>query len=190
MPQCIKLIFWVSGTKVWLPKWNDYSNKIIRKLLFIASLGQNSSGTLHWGTIPLSVITPAVAVLPVRHDQRCVSVCVVQGPVARCAPSWTRTPSSWPFPQTFSDPSAPTVTRTRRAYRDYRPPDARTHSAARCADRWLSDRDWDSSCLLRFVARACDETAVSCARRARGAVPLRHIDRVVFIQTQQYRGSF
>lgn len=32
-PQCIKLIFSVSDTKVWLPKWNDYSNKIVCKVL-------------------------------------------------------------------------------------------------------------------------------------------------------------
>lgn len=64
-----------------------------------------------------------------------VSVCV-QAPVPQCVHSRRSFLSSWLFPQTSSDPSALTATRTQRVYHDYPRPNAHTHSAARSADRW------------------------------------------------------
>lgn len=67
----------------------------------------------------------------------CMRVCV-QVPVAQWTPSPATSPGSWLSPQSCSDPSAPTATQTRRAYRDYWLRDGLTHSAARSADRWLN----------------------------------------------------
>lgn len=79
--------------------------------------------------------------LPLRMYKPAVSVNVVtypQAPLARCVHNRTRFPSSWPFPQTSSDPSAPTATQTRRVYHHYPLPDAHIYSAVRFADRWLN----------------------------------------------------